>query len=177
MTIPNQIKCNVIVTINIDLGDYNFMALTISVKGFANGEEIPEQLTCDGENISPEVTWDIMDKNVKSFLLIMDDPDAPKGTFTHWIIYFPYSTIRLIPENYQRIREFNSYVEGRNDSGETRYFGPCPPRGHGFHRYFFRLYALNEELAIRPGISAIEATVKIRGKVVDQATYMGRYKR
>lgn len=153
------------------------MTLTISVKGFANGGEIPRTYTCDGEGISPEVTWDIIDEKVKSFLLIMDDPDAPKGTFTHWIIYFPYSTIRLIPENYQRIKEFNTHVEGRNDSGETRYFGPCPPRGHGFHRYFFRLYALSEVLSIRPGISAIEATVKIRGKVVDQVTYMGRYKR
>lgn len=153
------------------------MSLTLNVKSFKNGGEIPARHTCSGDNLSPEVTWEIMDKQAKSFLLIMDDPDAPRRTFTHWIIYFPYSKIRLIPEDYQRIKEFNNFVEGRNDSGETRYFGPCPPHGTGFHRYFFRLYALNEEIAMRPGISAIEAMVKIRGKVIETATYMGRFAR
>lgn len=153
------------------------MTLTVNVKGFANGGEIPDVYSCDGEDKSPEISWDIMDERAKSFLIIMDDPDAPKRTFTHWIIYFPYSTIRLVPEDYQRIKEFNNFVEGRNDSGETRYFGPCPPRGDGFHRYFFKLYALTEVIPIRPGISAIEATVKISGKVLEQASYMGRYKR
>lgn len=153
------------------------MTLTLNVKGFQNGGEIPQQFTCSGENISPEVTWEIIDPRAKSFLITMDDPDAPKNVFTHWIIYFPYSTIRLIPENYQRIKEFNNYVEGRNDSGETRYFGPCPPKGHGFHRYFFKLYALSDVIPLRPGISAIEVTVKIKDKVLDQGSYMGRFKR
>lgn len=153
------------------------MTLSLKVKGFENGGEIPIENTCDGENLSPEITWDIMDKKAKSFLIIMDDPDAPRGTFTHWIIYFPYDSIRLVPEQYRRIHEFNHFVEGRNDSGETHYFGPCPPKGHGFHRYFFKLYVLTDVIPIRPGISAIEALVKIRGKVLDEETYMGRYRR
>lgn len=153
------------------------MVLSIVVSGFENGSEIPQKYTCVGSDISPEVNWDFEDERTRSFLLVMDDPDAPRGTFTHWIIYFPDTIIRNIPEDYKKHGDFKGYIEGRNDFGLTGYRGPCPPPGHGFHRYFFRLYGLNQALPIREESSSIEILTKIRGRITEQGTYMGRFKR
>lgn len=105
---------------------------------FEDGQRIPEVHTCDGADQSPQLSWDEPPPGTKSLALIMDDPDAPNGTFTHWAAYD-------IPANVTGIKrgEGGKFKQAVNDFGKTGYGGPCPPKGHGTHRYRFKLYALD----------------------------------
>src|SRR5512139_2943752 len=111
------------------------MSLALTTSAFANGGLIPAKFTCEGENVSPELRWNEAPANTQSFALIVDDPDAPVGTFTHWVLFD-------IPADQQRLAEGTTSigVAGKNDFGQASYGGPCPPRGRGPHRYYFTLY-------------------------------------
>ena len=112
----------------------------------ANGL-IPAKYTCDGEDISPPLIWDEVPKGTKSIVLIVDDPDAPGRTFVHWVIYDIPATVRQLPEKIAAVKALpNGGVQGTNDFGKLGYGGPCPPSG--IHRYFFKLYALDQELSL-----------------------------
>ncbi|MFO7922851.1 MAG: YbhB/YbcL family Raf kinase inhibitor-like protein [Bacteroidales bacterium] len=153
------------------------MAFNISTPAFENGASIPEVHTCEGDDISPLLRWDGEPKDTASFALIMEDPDAPGGTFTHWIVYnLPpdcHELEKIIPV--KRHLE-NKAIQGKNDFGKIGYNGPCPPKGEE-HHYFFRIFALKKKLppeSIDNGTQFYEA---MNGLIIEKAEYMGRYYR
>ncbi|MFW5760097.1 MAG: YbhB/YbcL family Raf kinase inhibitor-like protein [Cyclobacteriaceae bacterium] len=153
------------------------MAFNISTPSYENGANIPVEHTCEGDDISPPVRWDGEPKETVSFALIMEDPDAPGGTFTHWIVYnLPsdcHELEKIIP--IERHLE-NNAIQGKNDFGKIGFNGPCPPKGEE-HRYFFRIFALKKKLppeSIDNGEQFYEA---MNGLVLDKAEYMGKYYR
>ena len=145
---------------------------------FESGGVIPSIFTCDGEDISPEIRWEGAPKETKSFVLIMDDPDAPIGTFTHWVVYDIPATENHLPKNFPKVPEVNTIKQGINDFRRVGYGGPCPPRGHGYHRYFFKLYALSiPSLGLKPGSTRREVENAMKNHILAEAQFFGRYKR
>jgi len=145
---------------------------TLSSTAFADGQTIPVKHTCDGENSSPPLRWD-GPPQAQSFVLIVDDPDAPGGTFTHWVLYDIPGSQHELPEGSPGVG-----APGKNDFSKVGYGGPCPPRGNGPHRYFFTLYALDiQSLMIRAERTRQEVERAMQGHVLGQAKLMGRYER
>lgn len=142
---------------------------------FADGASIPRRHTCDGENRSPHLTWRDAPPGTRSFALIVDDPDAPSGTFTHWVLFdVPAGTTEL-PDAPPLGTVGRS---GRNDFGKKGYGGPCPPKGHGPHRYFFKLSALDvETLGVSDGATPAAVEKAMQGHVLTTAQLVGRYER
>jgi Raf kinase inhibitor-like YbhB/YbcL family protein len=149
------------------------MALTLSSPAFTAGASLPQLFTCDGSNIAPHLAWSGAPRDVQSFVLIMDDPDAPRGTYTHWVLFdIPGAQLDL-PSG---ARSYAIGVSGRNSSGEIGYMGPCPPSGT--HRYFFRLFALDvKSLGLIVGASRKAVEDAMAGHVLEEAELMGRYQR
>lgn len=148
------------------------MSLEITVSGFANGGNIPREHTCEGRDLSPAMSWKEAPAGTQSFVLIVDDPDAPVGTWNHWLLYdIPAATHALAAGA-------SAGQSGTNDFRRPGYGGPCPPRGHGPHRYFFKIFALNAaSLGLPPGASRADLDRAMRGKILAEAQYMGRYER
>lgn len=153
------------------------MAFQLIVAGFAEGATIPKRHTCEGQDLSPALRWSGVPTGVKSFALILDDPDAPAGTWNHWLLWdIPASATSL--GEAARAGGKNGGVSGVNDFGRPGYGGPCPPPGHGPHRYFFKLFALNvSPLGLRAGAKRAELDRALKGRVLAEARYMGRYER
>jgi hypothetical protein len=149
------------------------MTFTLASSAFTAGGTIPAKFTCEGTNVSPELRWNDAPANTHSYALIVDDPDAPAGAFTHWILFD-------IPANRANLAEGENKIgaAGKNDFGRAAYGGPCPPRGHGPHRYYFTLYALDvASLPLKAGASRREVDTALRGHILAQAQYLGRYER
>ncbi|MGC8644858.1 MAG: YbhB/YbcL family Raf kinase inhibitor-like protein [Thermoplasmata archaeon] len=154
------------------------MVLNITVDGIQQGGEIPRKYTCDGENISPRISISGVPVGSKSLALIVEDPDAPVGLFVHWVIYNIPPDMTEIKEGMGRERKSAAGAEqGKNDFGRIGYDGPCPPRGHGFHRYYFRLYALSSMLSLSGTATRADLLKGMEGKVAEMAEVMGRYRR
>ncbi len=145
--------------------------MKIESSAFNPGDYIPKKYTCQGEDISPPLKIYQVPKEAKSLVLIMEDPDAPRGTFLHWMVWNIPPDIGEISEG----GEIPGAVEGINDFGSKGYGGPCPPFGE--HRYFFKVYALSEILDLPYSTSKEELFNYIRGKVLDTAELMGRFKK
>lgn len=144
---------------------------------FSGGGNIPAPYTCDGKDLSPPLRWTDPPAGTKSFALIVDDPDAPAGTWVHWVLYTIPETKRELPEGVPRDETVAGVgTQGTNDFRKIGYGGPCPPSGAA-HRYFFRLYALDTSPALAPRKTKAEALKAIEGHVLGQAEVMGRYKR
>lgn len=151
------------------------MAFKLTIPAFANGGLIPKLHTCDGADISPSVEWSDAPSDSRSLALIMDDPDAPSGTWNHWLVYDLAPSVKSLAQGYKPGKLGKS---GTNDFDRTGYNGPCPPKGHGPHRYFFRLYALKvDSLGLPAGGRRAEIDKAMRGHVLAEAEYMGRYER
>jgi hypothetical protein len=147
------------------------MTLAITSLAFREGETIPVEYTCNGQNISPPLAWSGLPPDTQTLALIADDPDAPAGTWVHWVVYnLPGSTAEL-PAGVQ-----NPGVDGMNSSRKTGYSGPCPPAGKA-HRYFFKLYALDTTLVLEPGANKAELEKAIRGHVLAEGQLMGTFSR
>ena len=143
------------------------------------GARFPARYTCDGDDVSPPLRWRGAPPSTRSYALIMYDPDAPIGTFIHWVLYdIPAGRLEL-PEAVPARPEIPGVgVHGVNDFGRLGYGGPCPPRGHGRHRYYFALHALDvESLGLRPGATAAQVLRAMRPHVVGHAVLMGVYER
>lgn len=149
--------------------------MQLTSPAFKEGGKIPEKFTCEGDNISPELSISGVPFYAVTLVLIMDDPDVPESVrrdkmWDHWIVFnMPPRTSR-IPENAQP-----SGILGKNTDGDLAYQGPCPPDRE--HRYFFKLFALNIELPLRPGASKAEVEKAMEGHVMDSAQLMGRYEK
>ncbi len=146
---------------------------------FAEGGEIPEQFTCEGADISPALSWSDPPSGTQSLALLMDDPDAPGGTFTHWILYNLSPNLRNLDENLPRpptISGLNNANQGRNDFGKIGYGGPCPPRG-STHHYRFRLFAIDTKPALSPEAARSDFFNAIEGHVLAEARLTGLFGR
>ena len=152
------------------------MAFTLQSSAFQNGGSIPKKFSCEAADVSPELSWSGVPEKTQSFALIADDPDAPMGTWVHWVIYdLPPNTAKL-PEGVPKQEQAASGAQGKNSSGKIGYGGPCPPPGKP-HRYFFKLYALDSKLNLKPGARKPEVEAAMKGHVLAQAELMGKYGR
>jgi Raf kinase inhibitor-like YbhB/YbcL family protein len=153
------------------------MSFQISTSSFQAGGLIPKKFTCDAADVSPELSWTGAPQGAKSFALIADDPDAPAGTWTHWVIYDLPPSLNNLPENTPKVDELpDGAQQGRNDFKKIGYNGPCPPPGKP-HRYYFKLYALDQKLEIKPGASKSELEHAMQGHILAQTEVVGKYQR
>jgi Raf kinase inhibitor-like YbhB/YbcL family protein len=153
------------------------MDFTLRCAAFSHGGEIPWKHTCDGPDLSPGLSWNDPPARTQSFSLIMDDPDAPAGTWVHWVLYDLPGSLRELSEGVSKTQDLaDGSHRGRNDFGRFGYGGPCPPRGPA-HRYFFRVYALDTKLNLKAGATKAEVEKAMKGHVLAQAELMGKYKR
>ncbi len=144
---------------------------------FTAGGNIPSRHTCDGEDLSPPLSWDVPPANARSFALICDDPDAPGGDWVHWVPYNLPEAARSLEQGTPARGDLpNGARQGRNDFGRLGYGGPCPPRGPAL-RYFFRLYALDVVLTLAAGATKKQLLSAMQGHILAQAELMGRYQR
>jgi Raf kinase inhibitor-like YbhB/YbcL family protein len=140
---------------------------------FKHNEHIPQIYTCDGKDISPPLSWENTPKETKSFVLIMQDPDAPSNTWYHWILFNIPPYVEKIPEGVQQLPEGTRV--GKNSWGKSSYGGPCPPDKE--HRYFFNLYALDCLLYVDNGINHEIIEEAMEGHILGQTQLIGRYQR
>lgn len=154
------------------------MALTLSSSAFKQDEVIPLRYSCEGENISPPLTWHGVPEGTRSLVLILDDPDAPRGLFTHWIVYNLPPNLDGLPEDAAaNVIHQLSAIHGRNDFGQRTYGGPCPPRGDDPHRYYFRLYALDSPINVMSGAPRPQVLDALRDHVLERAELVGLFER
>lgn len=150
------------------------MAQTLTVKStaFDNNAVIPREYTGEGRDVSPPLAWSGAPAGTKSFALICDDPDAPVGTWTHWVLFnIPAATAEL-PVGVKGVG-----VSGNNSWPKLGYNGPMPPPGHGWHRYFFKVYALDTTLALSSGATKDQLLQAMKGHVLAEGQWMGKYER
>jgi Raf kinase inhibitor-like YbhB/YbcL family protein len=161
--------------------DPSRMTILIQSPAFTGGGTIPKLYTCDGKDVSPPLTWSGIPENARSLALICEDPDAPGGTWTHWVIFdIPASVGGLgeaVPaqERVTVTTGGETALQGKNDFKKTGYGGPCPPSGS--HRYFFRIYALDTELGLGPSTTRQDLLRSIKGHILAEGELMGRYSR
>ncbi len=146
-------------------------SLTISSTAFKNNEMIPGEYTCDGKDVNPPLAIEGVPENAKSLALIVDDPDAPRGTWVHWVMWDIDPKTREIAEG----SGTDGARQGLNDFRKFEYGGPCPPSGT--HRYFFKLYALDAPLGLKKGASKAELEKAMKGHVIAQAEMIGLYRK
>jgi Raf kinase inhibitor-like YbhB/YbcL family protein len=151
------------------------MAFQLFSSAFADGGWIPQLHSCEGADISPSLEWSGAPAETRSFALVVEDPDAPGGVWRHWLLYDLGARIQALPQGF---KPGSLGVSGTNDFGKPGYGGPCPPKGRGPHRYFFRLSALSvETLGLGPGAKGDELSTAMKGHVLGEAQYMGRFER
>ncbi|MBX7210757.1 MAG: YbhB/YbcL family Raf kinase inhibitor-like protein [Verrucomicrobiaceae bacterium] len=151
--------------------------MKLTSTAFQNGASIPAKFTGDGADVSPALAWSDAPVGTKSLALICDDPDAPLGTWVHWVLWSLPACTTSLPEAAEKIKALPPGAEqGKNDFGKLDYGGPAPPRGKP-HRYFFKLYALDTQVTLKPG-SKKKALVKaMEGHILAEAEWMGTYQR
>jgi len=147
------------------------MALHVTSPAFSNNDTIPRKYTCDGQNVAPPLEWNGVPPQAKSVAVICDDPDAPLGTFTHWLLYDIPATTHTLPEQASIGRA------GVNSFGEAGFGGPCPPRRDSAHHYHFHVYALDIESLGRSGLARDDMLKAMRGHIVAEGDLVGTYKR
>ena len=150
--------------------------IEVKSSAFSEGGMIPSKYTCDGEDVSPPLSWREVPPHTKSLALISEDPDAPMGTWVHWVLYNLPPTTEELSEGIplQKTLE-NAARQGMNDSHQIGYSGPCPPGGT--HRYFFKLYALDTALSLPPGGTKANLLKAMEGHLLAQGECMGKYRR
>lgn len=150
------------------------MAFRLFSSAFSEGGFIPALHSCQGADLSPSLEWSGEPAETRSFTLIVEDPDAPAGTWCHWLLYDIPPKVHDLAQGY---KPGKLGLSGVNDFGKPGYGGPCPPKG-GAHRYIFKLYALGvPTLGLPPGANRVELQQAIQGHSLAQAEYMGRYQR
>jgi Raf kinase inhibitor-like YbhB/YbcL family protein len=153
------------------------MPFELTSTAFTQGEPIPVKYSCDGEDISPTLAWGDPPEGTQSFVLIMDDPDAPGGTWDHWIVFNIPAEVRELPENMPAGMKFGDVAAtfGKNSWGRSDYGGPCPPGGT--HRYFFKLYALDKTLSLDESADKGQMLVAMEGHILAETELMGTFAR
>src|SRR4030095_2032120 len=149
-------------------------SMTIKSTAFNEGGMIPKKYSCEGENLSPPLEWSDSPAGTNTFALIVDDPDAPAGTWVHWVVYnIPASTLELKDDMSSQKTSDSKIVQGINDFKKASYGGPCPPSGT--HRYFFKLYAIDAKLDLAGDVTKDKLLDAMKGHVLGQAQLIGKY--
>ena len=150
--------------------------MQIKSSAFKNGARISAKHTCDGVDVSPPLEWGKLPAGTKYLALICDDPDAPMGTWVHWVLYDVPASAGGLPEKLPPLKELaDGTKQGMNDFRAIGYGGPCPPSGE--HRYFFKLYALDGPTGLKPGATKAQLLAAMKGHILAEAELMGKYKR
>ncbi len=153
------------------------LTLTLSSAAFKEGDEIPVKYTCDGQDISPPLAWVEPPHKTQAIALTVDDPDAPGGVFTHWVLFNIPVHVRQLEEGIPVQEQLeNGALQGKNDFGKIGYGGPCPPRGVE-HRYRFTIYALDNPLDSKAGASKKQILNAMEGYILAQGQLIGTYQR
>jgi len=147
------------------------MMMELTSPAFQEGEAIPVRYTCDGEDVSPPLSWTGVPQEVASLALIVDDPDAPSGTFVHWVLFNLSADLKLLAEG-----DSGGGIQGTMGSRKQGYGGPCPPRSSE-HRYFFKLYALDTTLDLESGATKAELEKAMQGHILARGQLVGTYSR
>jgi Raf kinase inhibitor-like YbhB/YbcL family protein len=179
MIFATALLAGFITACGVDNGKFPGAAMNIQITStaFADGQPVPAKYTCDGIDVSPPLAWTNVPTNAKSFALIADDPDAPMGTWVHWVLYDLPGDITALPENVAKSQFISgNAMQGMNDFGRLGYGGSCPPPGKP-HRYFFKLYALDVMLDLKPGITKKDVLKAVEGHILAQGQLMGTYQR
>ena len=151
--------------------------MKISSAAFSANDTIPTKFTCDGPDVSPKLNWSEPPAKTQSFALIMDDPDAPVGTWVHWVLFDLRADTKELSEGVAKQEQLpNDARQGRNDFGKIGYGGPCPPAGKP-HRYFFKLYALDAKLNLKAGATKADVESAMKGHILAHAEMIGKYGR
>lgn len=155
--------------------------LQLETTAFTPGDAIPRKFTCEGQDISPPLEWAEAPTGTRSFALIVDDPDAPGQTFTHWLLFNVPGDRTRLPQDVDVSTHFDAQEpgprEGLNDFSNKGYDGPCPPHGDDAHRYFFRLYALDSTFDLEHGATKEQLTSAMEGHVLDETELVARFQR
>lgn len=152
------------------------MKISVTSSAFKDGDMIPRKYTCDGDEISPPIDWSGIPADARSVAIISDDPDAPTGTWVHWVIFNIPSEVKGLPENVPSKESLDDgTTQGINSSHKIGYDGPCPPSG--VHRYYFKVYALDTKLSLKPGATKKALEDAMKDHVLSEGQLMGRYKR
>ncbi len=152
---------------------------SLTSRAFRHNGRIPPKYTCDGKDVSPDLSWTAPPTGAVQLALICDDPDAPRGNFTHWVLYALPAGRRSLPEavpTSDTLPKLGNAKQGRNSFDAIGYRGPCPPKGPA-HRYRFRLYALNAALNLPPGLQRGELEKAMKGHILGQTELVGLYSR
>ena len=151
------------------------MSIQLTSPAFEHGEMIPDRYTCKGQDISPALNWAGVPEGAGSLALICDDPDAPMGIWVHWVIYNIPAGAKGLPEDVPASKATlkNKAIQGTNSWGRIGYGGPCPPSGT--HRYFFRLYAVDTSIDLKPGASKAQLLKAMEGHILAECELMGGY--
>ena len=153
------------------------MSFELKSPDFKAGSTIPLQFTCVGADISPALQWNAPPADTQSLALIADDPDAPVGTWVHWVLYNLPAQAHSLQQDFPKSEKSqDGTLQGRNDFGKIGYGGPCPPPGRA-HRYFFKLYALDTQLSLKAGASKKDLERAMQSHILAQTEYMGRFSR
>jgi len=157
------------------------VTLTVSSPAFAQGQPIPRQYTAEGRDVSPPLAWSEAPSGTKEWALIVDDPDAPRPQpWVHWLIYGIPAHLKRLPEDVpkaERVSVPAGCLQGKNSWNRIGYGGPEPPRGHGVHHYHFKLYALDSELNLAPGLEKDPLLEAMRGHILAEGELIGTYER
>ncbi len=157
-------------------GGNNPMKIKLHSNSFSENGYIPSKFTCDGKDISPQLSWSNIPEGTKSIAIICDDPDAPMGTWVHWVIYNIPPDKRSLQENFPKVSEIEDGThQGINDFRKIGYNGPCPPPGKA-HRYFFKIYALDIKIN-ENNLTMVKLLAKIEGHILGYGELIGLYKR
>jgi hypothetical protein len=166
-----------IVIMTIALGGGTAMGFELRSPAFDLSGVIPRKHTCDGPDLSPALEWTAVPKGTRALALICDDPDAPMGAWVHWVLYNLPEDLTGLPEGVPATETIEQGAsQGINDFGKVGYGGPCPPPGKP-HRYFFRLYALDERITLSPGARKRDLERAMKGHILGEAELMGKYGR
>jgi Raf kinase inhibitor-like YbhB/YbcL family protein len=153
------------------------MAMTLTSSAFQQGGVIPKQYTCDGADLSPPLNWTTPPAGTKGFALIADDPDAPAGTWVHWVVYNIPADERKLAENLPKTPKLRSgALQGTTDFRRPGYGGPCPPPGPA-HRYFFKLYALDIQLELPANATKAQLEAAMKDHILNEGQLLGYYQR
>ena len=152
------------------------MEINVHSSAFENGGSIPSQFTCDGSGISPKINWTTDIQGIRTFALIVEDPDAPGGIFVHWVVYnIPVNVKELSQETTPTKNIPAGALMGTNSAGRIGYMGPCPPSGT--HKYFFRIYGLDRVLHLNAGAEKDDLLNAMKGHIIAEGELMGKYSR
>ena len=162
--------------LQISIAEVKAMDLEVRSNAFKYGGYIPSKYTCDGDNVSPQLSWSKGPNGTKSYAIIADDPDAPMGTWVHWVIYNIPENITSLPEALSDDKQLDfGAFQGKNDFRRIGYGGPCPPGGT--HRYYFKVYALDTVLDVDPGLTKRQLLKAMEGHILAKGELMGKYLR